>query len=90
MPLAPDAAWVEEIRRTMPPLPAERRAAPGRGRRASTPPNEAVAIAVERGRDGLAAGAIEAGGDPARVLVHVEHNLAPTVPIRSRPRRSPR
>ena len=31
---------------------------------------------VERGLDDLALGAIEAGADPARVLTHVEHNLA--------------
>ena len=63
----------------MPPLPAERRATLGAaaGLEAS---NEAVAIAVERGRDGLAVAAIEAGGDPARVLVHIEHNLAPEGP----------
>ena len=36
----------------------------------------AVAIAVERGLDDLALAAIDAGGDPARVLNHVEHNLA--------------
>ena len=79
VPLVPDAEWVEEIRRTLPPLPAERRAtlAAAAGVEAT---NEAVAIAVERGRDGLAAGAIEAGGDPARVLVHIEHNLAPEGP----------
>jgi aspartyl-tRNA(Asn)/glutamyl-tRNA(Gln) amidotransferase subunit B len=79
VPLAPDAAWVDEIRRTMPPLPAERRAALGTaaGVDATT---EGVAIAVERGRDGLAVAAIEAGGDPTRVLVHIEHNLAPDGP----------
>ena len=59
----------------MPPLPAERRAALAAAAGVDAT-NEAVAIAVERGRDGLAAGAIEAGGDPARVLVHIEHNLA--------------
>jgi aspartyl-tRNA(Asn)/glutamyl-tRNA(Gln) amidotransferase subunit B len=79
VPLAPDAAWVEEIRRTMPPLPAERRAALAAAAGVDAT-NEAVAIAVERGRDGLAAGAIEGGGDPARVLVHIEHNLAPEGP----------
>jgi aspartyl-tRNA(Asn)/glutamyl-tRNA(Gln) amidotransferase subunit B len=35
-----------------------------------------VAIAVTRGLDELAIAAIEAGGDPVRVLTHVEHNLA--------------
>ena len=77
VPLAPDTEWVEEIRRTMPPLPAERRAALAVAAGVGAT-NEAVAIAVERGRDGLAAGAIEAGGDPARVLV--EHNLPPEGP----------
>jgi len=79
VPLAPDAEWIEEIRRTMPPLPAARRAALAAAAGVAAT-NEAVAIAVERGRDGLAAGAIEAGGDPARVLVHIEHNLAPEGP----------
>ncbi|MGK2950049.1 MAG: Asp-tRNA(Asn)/Glu-tRNA(Gln) amidotransferase subunit GatB, partial [Acidimicrobiales bacterium] len=35
-----------------------------------------VVIAVERGLDDLAAAAITAGADAARVLTHVEHNLA--------------
>ena len=76
VPLVPDEAWIDEIRRSLPPLPAERRktlaAAAG-----VEPSNEAVAIAVERGRDALALRAIEAGGDPPRVLVHLEHNLPP-------------
>jgi aspartyl-tRNA(Asn)/glutamyl-tRNA(Gln) amidotransferase subunit B len=33
-------------------------------------------IAVARGLDELALAAVDAGGDPARVLNHVEHNLA--------------
>jgi aspartyl-tRNA(Asn)/glutamyl-tRNA(Gln) amidotransferase subunit B len=33
-------------------------------------------MAVERDLDGLAAAAIERGGDPARVLTHVDHDLA--------------
>jgi aspartyl-tRNA(Asn)/glutamyl-tRNA(Gln) amidotransferase subunit B len=79
VPLDPDPAWVDDIRRTMPPLPAERRAALAEA--AGVPvTTEAVAIAVERGRDGLAVAAIDAGGDPARVLVHLEHNLPPDGP----------
>jgi aspartyl-tRNA(Asn)/glutamyl-tRNA(Gln) amidotransferase subunit B len=35
-----------------------------------------VLLAVERGTDVLATAAIAAGGDPARVLVHIEHNLS--------------
>ena len=79
VPLAPDAAWIEEIRRGMPVLPAERRArlAAAVGLEPSSGP---VAIAVERGRDELALAAVAAGGDPARVLVHVEHNLPPDGP----------
>ena len=35
-----------------------------------------MALVVERGQDGQALAAIEAGADAARVLVHVEQNLA--------------
>ena len=67
-----------------PPRPC-RRSPPSAGPRwpwprAWRPPTRRSRIAVERGRDGLAAGAIEAGGDPARVLVHIEHNLPPEGP----------
>jgi aspartyl-tRNA(Asn)/glutamyl-tRNA(Gln) amidotransferase subunit B len=40
------------------------------------PTDKAVIVAVERGLDTLALDAIAAGADPARVLTHVEHNLA--------------
>jgi aspartyl-tRNA(Asn)/glutamyl-tRNA(Gln) amidotransferase subunit B len=75
VPIVPDPAWVEDIRRTLPPLPAERRERLARavGGDRTLP---SVAIAVQRGLDGLAIEAIEAGADPARVLTHVEHNLA--------------
>ena len=53
---------------------APRRA--GRARPASTLPHSGVALVVERGQDDQALAAIEAGADPARVLVHVEQNLA--------------
>src|SRR5205085_11761581 len=36
----------------------------------------AVVAAVERGLDRLAKEAVAAGGDPGRVLVHIEHDLA--------------
>jgi aspartyl-tRNA(Asn)/glutamyl-tRNA(Gln) amidotransferase subunit B len=79
VPLVPDEAWIDEVRHSLPRLPAERRA---RLAEASglEPAAGAVAIAVERGRDQLALAAVEAGGDPARVLVHLEHNLAPDGP----------
>ena len=91
VPLVPDAAWIEEIRRTLPPLPAERRAASGRGRGRRRHATRRVAIAVERGRDELAARRHRGRRRPARVLVHVEHNLrARRRRTRSRPPRSPR
>jgi len=75
VPVAPDDAWVEKVRVSLPPLPAARRAglAEATGRE---PVDAAVVVAVERDLDRLALAAVEAGGDPARVLVHVEHNLA--------------
>jgi aspartyl-tRNA(Asn)/glutamyl-tRNA(Gln) amidotransferase subunit B len=75
VPLVPDAAWLGRVRASLPVLPAARRdrlAAAG----GVTPADPAVVVAVERGLDDLAVDAIEAGGDPGRVLVHVEHNLA--------------
>jgi aspartyl-tRNA(Asn)/glutamyl-tRNA(Gln) amidotransferase subunit B len=50
-----------------------------------TPASEAVALVVDRGRDRLALDAIAAGGDPGRVLVHLEHNLPPDGPDPVRP-----
>jgi aspartyl-tRNA(Asn)/glutamyl-tRNA(Gln) amidotransferase subunit B len=79
VPLSPDAAWVEEIRAALPPLPAERRVALAAAA-AVAPSSEAVALVVERRRDRLALDAIAAGGDPGRVLVHLEHNLPPDGP----------
>ena len=75
VPLAPDDAWVSRLAASLPKLPADRRVdlASAAG---VTPTTGAVAVAVERDLDGLAAAAIAAGGDPARVLTHVEHNLA--------------
>jgi aspartyl-tRNA(Asn)/glutamyl-tRNA(Gln) amidotransferase subunit B len=79
VPLSPEAAWVEEIRAALPPLPAERRVALAAAA-AVAPSSEAVALVVERGRDRLALDAITAGGDPGRVLIHLEHNLSPDGP----------
>jgi aspartyl-tRNA(Asn)/glutamyl-tRNA(Gln) amidotransferase subunit B len=75
VPVEPDPAWVEALRAALPPLPGARRQrlADAGGVR---PDSSAVVVAVQRGLDDLALAAIAAGGDPARVLVHVEHNLA--------------
>jgi aspartyl-tRNA(Asn)/glutamyl-tRNA(Gln) amidotransferase subunit B len=75
VPLDPDEEWIARVDTELPVLPAQRRAALADA--AGVAPNiAAVAIAVERRLDGLALGAIAAGGEPARVLTHVEHNLA--------------
>jgi len=79
VPLVPDPSWIEEVRSSLPLLPAERRARLAEAAGVD-PTNTAVAIAVERGRDELALAALSAGGDATRVLVHVEHNLPPDGP----------
>jgi aspartyl-tRNA(Asn)/glutamyl-tRNA(Gln) amidotransferase subunit B len=75
VPLEPDDDFIAELLATMPPLPADRRArlASATG---TAPADQAVVIAVARGLDELALATVDAGGDPARVLNHVEHNLA--------------
>ncbi|HEY1280688.1 MAG TPA: Asp-tRNA(Asn)/Glu-tRNA(Gln) amidotransferase subunit GatB [Acidimicrobiales bacterium] len=74
VPLAPSEEWVAEVRTSLPALPAARRErlATAAGR---APADAAVAVIVERGQDDVAVDAIAAGGDPGRVLVHVEHDL---------------
>jgi aspartyl-tRNA(Asn)/glutamyl-tRNA(Gln) amidotransferase subunit B len=75
VPLEPSAAFVAAIDAAMPVLPAERRDRLGAA--AFTDPHGlGVVMAVSRGLDDLALGAIHAGGDAGRVLTHIEHNLA--------------
>ena len=75
VPLDPSAEDIKRIDEALPPLPADRRrslaAAAGR-----EPTDEAVVLAVQRDLDALAIEAIAAGADAARVLTHIEHNLA--------------
>ena len=73
VPLDPTDEQLEGLRASMPLLPAARRQR--LADRAGVAPS-AVALHVARGLDDLALAAIEAGGEPARVLNHVEHNLA--------------
>ena len=75
VPLEPEAAYNEQIRSTLPALPSDRRARLGAAVRTEST-NPGVVIAVTRGLDELATAAVGAGGDPARVLTHIEHNLA--------------
>ncbi len=75
LPVDPSPEWIGTIRAFLPPMPAARRrdlaAAAG-----VTLPDESISLLVERGQDAQALGAIEAGADPARVLVHVSQNLS--------------
>ena len=75
VPLDPGDEWIARVDAELPALPAERRqrlaAAAG-----VEDTGGSVAVAVSRGLDELALGAIEAGADAGRVLTHIEHNLA--------------
>jgi aspartyl-tRNA(Asn)/glutamyl-tRNA(Gln) amidotransferase subunit B len=75
VPLEPEPAWVDSIRATLPPLPADRRVRLARAA-GTEPAATAVALAVSRDLDALALAAIEQGADPGRVLTHVANNLA--------------
>jgi aspartyl-tRNA(Asn)/glutamyl-tRNA(Gln) amidotransferase subunit B len=73
VPVAPDDEWREAVRQALPVMPAERRHRLVDAL-AATP--FAAAVIVERGLDEVVLAALEAGGDPARLLTHAEHNLA--------------
>ncbi len=75
VPLEPSAADIAAIDAALPALPAARRAALASAAGVE-PTDDGVVMAVQRALDGLALGAIAAGADAARVLTHVEHNLA--------------
>jgi aspartyl-tRNA(Asn)/glutamyl-tRNA(Gln) amidotransferase subunit B len=74
VPLAPTDQWLASVRGALPALPAERRQQLADVTDRSTD-DPAVVAAVERGLDQLAIEAVVAGGDPGRVLVHLEHDL---------------
>jgi aspartyl-tRNA(Asn)/glutamyl-tRNA(Gln) amidotransferase subunit B len=87
VPLDPDQEWIERVRGSLPALPAQRRRdlAEVVGARADS---VGVVVVVERGQDEYVAAAIAAGGDPERVLVHVQQAYAdqgehPDVPAES-------
>ena len=80
VPLEPDDAWRARVRDTMPMLPAARRqrltaATPGQGPSGPQSGGHGVALVVERGLDELVLAAVDAGGDPGRLLTHAEHNV---------------
>jgi aspartyl-tRNA(Asn)/glutamyl-tRNA(Gln) amidotransferase subunit B len=71
--LAPSQEWIEEVRATLPLLPAARR---HRLAERTGVELDRTALVVERGLDELCLSAIDAGADPARALTHAEHNLS--------------
>ena len=73
VPVEPSDEWIAEIRAALPMLPRQRRQ---RLAAAADVEPSATALTVERGMDDLAVDTIAAGADAARVLVHVENNLA--------------
>ncbi len=72
VPIDPSPEWIEELRASLPALPQQRRAALA----AAGASPEAAQLAVDRGLDGLAVTAVEAGADADRVFTHVVNNLA--------------
>jgi aspartyl-tRNA(Asn)/glutamyl-tRNA(Gln) amidotransferase subunit B len=75
VPLAPDPAWIEAVRASLPPLPAQRRATLAAAARTDAN-SEAVMAVVDRGQDGYVLAVGETGGDVGRALVHVKEAFA--------------
>ncbi|MEM9513959.1 MAG: Asp-tRNA(Asn)/Glu-tRNA(Gln) amidotransferase subunit GatB [Actinomycetota bacterium] len=71
----PDPAWIEEVRASLPVLPAARRVRLGTavGLEADA---EAVRVVVDRGQDDYVLAVGEAGGDAGRAIVHVKEAYA--------------
>ena len=71
--LDPSEEWIAQIRAELPMLPSARR---HRLSECTGAELAQTALIVERGLDELCLAAIDAGADPARTLVHAEHNLS--------------
>lgn len=73
--LDPDPAWIEEVRSSLPMLPAARRE---RLAQTTSQPvdSDAVATVTDRGQDTYVIAVADAGGDAARALVHVKEAFA--------------
>jgi aspartyl-tRNA(Asn)/glutamyl-tRNA(Gln) amidotransferase subunit B len=83
--LDPSDAWIEEVRASLPMLPAarRRRLAVATGQPADA---EAVLVVTDRGQDAYVLAVADAGGDAGRALVHVKEAFAeegsePAVPV---------
>ena len=71
----PDPEWIERVRASLPVLPAARRAqlAAATGQPADA---EAILVVTDRDQDAYVLAVADAGGDPARALVHVKEAFA--------------
>ena len=68
-----EQAWIEEIRSTLPVLPAERRRAVAERTGAGAEP---ASLIVQRDLDGLVVDAVAAGADPGRTVTHAVNDLS--------------
>ena len=75
VPVDPDPAWVDEVRASLPPLPAERRAALAAAA-GLAPDAEPIMVIVDRGQDGYVMAVADAGGDVNRAVIHVKEAYA--------------
>ncbi len=80
VPLEPDEAWIEQIRASLPLLPAQRRERLAEAAGVTPEQSHAVGVVVERGADDLALALIDAGAPGDRVLVYVEQHLGEVDP----------
>ncbi len=79
VPLDPDAAWIERVRASLGPMPADRRAAVTAllgGGEPSDARSDQVATVVELGLDHLVTAAASAGVDPALALARTANEAA--------------
>jgi aspartyl-tRNA(Asn)/glutamyl-tRNA(Gln) amidotransferase subunit B len=74
VPVEPEASWLDGLRAGLPQLPADRRTVLA-GAAGVESTDAAVALLVQRDQDALALAAIAAGGEPRRVITHVEHDI---------------
>jgi aspartyl-tRNA(Asn)/glutamyl-tRNA(Gln) amidotransferase subunit B len=87
VPLAPDQAWIDDVRASLPPLPAERRRRVAQMTSAA-PDSEPVMVVVDRAQDAYLAEVVAAGADAGRALIHIKEAFAeqgstPSVPAAS-------
>jgi aspartyl-tRNA(Asn)/glutamyl-tRNA(Gln) amidotransferase subunit B len=78
VPLVPDAAWQEQVRVAMGPMPADRRAGLVEllGGSVSEAQGDQIRVVVDLGLDSLVTGAVEAGAPAALALARAANELA--------------